>query len=123
MTKRQSAKKYWHITGQKKFETFFEVTIPIGSITDERLKDLLRCLNARANNLPLAEIVWTYVKKRTHGAHDFLEPRSNFPQLGYWCGYDDAQFIARMVDEKGDRVEPPVPVSIRALDRPREPPG
>jgi hypothetical protein len=107
VTKRRVAQRYWRITGQKKFETFFEVTIPLGSITDERLKDLLRCLNARANNSPFAEIVGAYVKKRTRGAHDFLEPRSNCPQFGYSCGYDDAQFVAIIVDEKGDRVAPP----------------
>jgi hypothetical protein len=107
VTKRQATKRYWRITGQKKFETFFEITIPLGSITDERLKDLLRCLNARANNSPFAEIVGAYMKKGTRGAHDFLEPRSSFPQTGYWCGYDDAQFVASIVDENGNRVDPP----------------
>jgi hypothetical protein len=107
VTKRQAAKKrYWRIRGHKKYETVFDITIPLGSITDERLKDLLRCLNARANNSPLREIVGAYMKKGTRGAHDFLEPRSSFPQTGYACGNDDAQFVAIIVDEKGNRVDP-----------------
>jgi hypothetical protein len=108
MTKRQAAKKrYWRIRGHKKFETLLDITIPLGSITDERLKDLLRCLNARANNSPFAEIVGAYMKKGTRGAHEFLEPRSSFPQTGYACGDDGAQFVAIIVDEKGNRVDPP----------------
>jgi hypothetical protein len=107
VTKRQATKRYWRIAGYKRLETFFEITVPLGSITDKRLKDLLRCLNARANNVPFRDIVGAYMKKRTRGAHDFLEPRSSFPQTGYWCGSDDAQFVAIIVDEKGKRIDPP----------------
>ena len=103
---------------QKKFVFFFEITIPLGSITDERLKDLLRCLNARANNVPFGEIVGAYMKKRTRGAHDFLEPQSNFPETGYWCGFDDAQFVAIIVDETGGALDPPA-LRLGLIQRPR----
>jgi hypothetical protein len=100
VTKRQAEKKrYWRITGTRNLK-------PSCSITDERLKDLLRCQNARANNFPFAEIVGAYMKKGTRSAHGFLEPRSSFPQTGYWCANDDAQFVAIIVDETGIRVTP-----------------
>jgi hypothetical protein len=105
MQRQRRAKRFWRITGYKKFDTFFEVTIPIGCITDAQLVGLLKCLSAKAN-ASFEDIVGAYVKRGTRLAHDYLEPRSSFPQFGYWCT-GDVQFVAGIVDEKGDRVEPP----------------
>jgi hypothetical protein len=105
MQRQRRAKRFWRIKGYKKFDTFFEVTIPIGCITDAQLVGLLKCLSAKAN-ASFEDIVGAYVKRGTRLAHDYLEPRSSFPQFGYWCT-GDVQFVAGIVDEKGDRVEPP----------------
>jgi hypothetical protein len=59
------AKRYWLIRGHEKGGAFFEVTIPCGSITDDKLKELLKCLSARAHELPYVEIVGAYVKRKT----------------------------------------------------------
>jgi hypothetical protein len=83
----KAANKYWRIAGQKKFGTFFDVRIPVGSITEDRLKDLLRCLTARANNFPSDDIVGAYQKKRTHDfqSRDLVLLNRNS------CSYEDAQ--------------------------------
>jgi hypothetical protein len=44
------AKRYWNIVGYKKFDPIFDVTIPIGCLSDRQLKDLLRCLTAKADS-------------------------------------------------------------------------
>jgi hypothetical protein len=109
MQRQRRAKKFWRIVGQKKFDTIFDETIPFGCITDAQLKSLLKCLYAKANAcFSLEDIVRGYVKKGTHLARDYLEPESNLPQYGYRCtGVSDVDFVARIVDENGDRVDPP----------------
>ena len=109
MQRQRRAKRFWCIRGEKKYDTIFEATIPLGCITDAQLKSLLKCLYAKANaDFSLEDIVGAYVKRGTRFAHDFLEPRSSFPQFGYWyTGVSDVDFVAGIVDEKGDRVDPP----------------
>ena len=99
------AKRYWNIVGYKKFDQIFDVTIPIDCLSDRQLKDLLKCLAAKADS-SFEDIVGAYVQRKTKLAHDFLEPKSTAPTLGYMCGYD-TQFVARLVDEKGNRIDPP----------------
>ena len=44
------AKRYWNIVGYKKFDQIFDVTIPIGCLSDRQLKELLKCLAAKADS-------------------------------------------------------------------------
>jgi len=99
-------KRYWRIRGHKKFETFLDITIPVRCLTEGRLRELLKCLLAKAN-MEYEEIVGAYVKRGTRVAHDFLEVHKNGPYPEYHCGID-AIFVAIVVDEHGDRVKYPV---------------
>lgn len=58
------AKRYWRIRGYKKFDQFFDETIPFGSLTEDQLKQLLKCLAAKGG-LSYAEIIGVYVKRKT----------------------------------------------------------
>jgi hypothetical protein len=101
-------KRYWRIEGFKKFERIFAVTIPFGSITEDKLKELLKCLSARADQLPYDEIVGSYVKRKSKLAHSGLQVHGGNSR-GYFCG-NDPSFVAGIVDEKGKHVEtPPLP--------------
>jgi len=104
-------KRYWRIRGMKNVvDMIFDETIPLGSITDDQLKELLKCLAAVANGLPLGEIVGAYVKRKTKRANEDLSVRSNFPGTGWQCGPNHgATFIAIVVDEEGKRIDPPRP--------------
>jgi hypothetical protein len=90
------AKRYWRINGQKKFDTIFDEMIPEGCITERQLKELLKCLSAKAG-LTYEEIIGAYVKRKTKRAHMILEVQGN--GLGYFCGNDPA-FVATLVDEE-----------------------
>lgn len=104
------AKKYWRIRGIKNCDTIFDETIPLGSITDDQLKELLKCLATVANELPFGEIVGAYVKRKTKRAHEFLAVHSNFPITGWSCGINHGTtFISIVVDEEGNRIESPRP--------------
>ena len=96
-------KRFWRIRGERGFETIFDQTLPLVSITDNQLKALLRCLAAKAN-LTNEEIVGAYVKCKTKPAHELMAVQSNGPTPGYYCGFDTF-FIAIIVDEAGERVE------------------
>lgn len=95
-------KRFWRIRGYKKYETIFDDTIPMGSITDDQLKELLKCLVANGS-LSYIETVGAYVKRKTKRAHEILHVNSNGTQPGYFCG-TDPNFIAFIVNENGDRV-------------------
>ena len=108
MAERRAGRRFWRIRGHEKLDTVFDMTVPTGCLTHEQLKDLLRCLSAKAN-ASFEDIVGAYVKRKTKLAHEFLEPQSSFPETGYWCA-GDVQFVAILVDEKGDRIKsPPLP--------------
>ena len=100
------SKRYWRIRGEKKSDTIFDVTIPSGSITDEQLKELLKCLAATTGRLSCGEIIGAYVKRKTKLANEVLGVKSMGPYLGYWCGTEPS-FTAILVDEKGERIECP----------------
>ena len=96
-------KRFWRIRGERGFETVFDQTLPLGSITDGQLKALLRCLAAKAN-LTNEEIVCAYVKPKPKQAHEFMPVQPVGPTPGYYCGFDTV-FTAIIVDEAGERVE------------------
>ena len=98
-------KRFWRIRGHQGYGTIFDVTLPVGSITDDQLKELLKCLAANGN-LTNDEIVGAYVKRKTKRAHEILAVHKNGPYPGYWCG-NSPSFIAIVVDENGDRVTYP----------------
>ncbi|MFZ3234056.1 MAG: hypothetical protein WA184_01645 [Stellaceae bacterium] len=85
---------YWRICGHKKFDIFFDQTIPAGCIADDQLKELLKCLTAKAT-LSYKEIVGAYVKRKTKRAHGLLNVQGD--GFGYFCG-NDPSFVAALVD-------------------------
>ena len=97
-------KRYWRISGYKEFDTIFEVRIPVGSITADQLKELLKCLAATAGRLSYYEIIGAYVKRKTRLAHRILEVQGN--GRCYFCGIDPS-FVADIVDEEGNPIKPP----------------
>lgn len=98
------AKRFWRIRGHRGLETIFDQILPLGGITDDQLKALLRCLAAKAN-LTNEEIVGAFVKRKTELAHEVMPVQPNGPTTpGYYCGIDTS-FIAIIVDETGKRVE------------------
>jgi hypothetical protein len=99
-------KRNWRIRGHKGSETFFDKLIPVGCLTEDQLKDLLRCLTAKAG-LSFDEIVGAYVKRKTKLAHEFLEVQRAGPFQEFMCGTDPS-FTAIIVDEVGNRVPRPL---------------
>jgi len=67
----------------------FRTEIPIGCITDQQLKDLLRCLVAKAG-LSFQEICDSYVKRNTRQYAPHLEVDSEFNKARtiFSCGSD-----------------------------------
>jgi hypothetical protein len=76
------AKRYWHIRGDKKFDTVFDETIPVGCLAEDKLKVLLKCLAAK-DGLSYEEIIDAYVKRKTGRAHSILEVQGN--GFSYFC--------------------------------------
>ncbi|MGA8076805.1 MAG: hypothetical protein WB868_05380 [Xanthobacteraceae bacterium] len=102
------SKRFWRIRGYKKFETVLDVTIPAGSMMENQVQELLKCLAAK-EELSYEEIIGAYVKRNTKRAHELLHVRENGPYPEYDCGQDPS-FIAIVVDENGDRIKyPPLP--------------
>jgi hypothetical protein len=98
-------KRFWRIRGYKRFDTIVDITIPVGIMTEARVKELLKCFAAK-EGLSYEEIVGAYVKRNTRRAHELLEVRKNGPYPEYDCG-NDPSFVAIVVDEKGDRIKYP----------------
>jgi hypothetical protein len=96
-------KRFWRIRGERRFQTIFDQTLPLGSITDNQLKALLRCLAAKAD-LTNEEIVGLFARHRTKAAKEYMPVQPNGPMPGYYCGIDTV-FIAIVVDEAGERVD------------------
>jgi hypothetical protein len=92
---------YWRIEGFKKLETVFKKDVPVGSFTNDQIRQVLRALAAKGG-LSNAEIVGAYAKRRTRIANDLLEVHRDGPKPQYWCGSDPV-FTARVVDESGKR--------------------
>jgi hypothetical protein len=99
----QVRRLYWRICGHKRFDTFFDETIPAGCVTDDQLKEFLRCLTAK-EALSYEDIIGGYVKRKTKRAHRLLEAQGN--GLGYFCG-NDPSFVAVLVDEERSPIEKP----------------
>jgi len=97
------AKRYWRIRGYKKFDTIVDLTIPVGSLTETQLHELLKCFAAK-EALSYQEIVGAYVKRNSKLAHENLHVQKNGPYPEYYCG-NDPSFVAIVVDENGNRIE------------------
>ena len=102
------SKRYWRIRVYKRFDTIFDVTIPVGSMTENQVQELLKCLAAK-EGLSYEEVIGAYVKRNTKRAHELLNVRKNGPYPEYDCGQDPS-FVAIVVDEDGNRLKyPPLP--------------
>jgi hypothetical protein len=100
--------RYWRITGYEGYDTIFDKTIPYGSLTESQLKQLLKCLLAKAS-LSYEEIVGAYVKRKTKLAHSHLDVSRSGPYQEFYCG-GDPMFVAMLVGEDGKRATyPPLP--------------
>jgi hypothetical protein len=95
-------KRYWRIRGYKRFETILDLTIPVGSLTETTVQDLLKCLAAK-EALSYTEIVGAYVKRNTTKANELLHVQKSGPYPEYMCGTDPS-FVAIMVDANGNRI-------------------
>lgn len=98
-------KRFWRIRGHKGLDTFFDVMIPTGCLTEDKLKEFLKCLSAK-EGLSYVEIIGVYAKRKTRFAHDILHIQKNGPYPEYSCG-NDPSFVAIIVDETGKRIEYP----------------
>jgi hypothetical protein len=98
-------KRFWRIRGHKGFDVFFDATIPVGLLTEDQLKHLLRCLAAKAG-LDYDEVIGGYVKRRTRRAHGLLDVHKHGPYPEYCCG-NDPSFTAIVVDATGNRITYP----------------
>jgi len=98
-------KRYWRIRGHEGHHTFCDETIPVGCLTEAQLKELLKCLAAKAG-LSHEEIIGSYVKRKTRLANDLLHIQKNGPYPEYSCG-NNPYFTAIVVDDTGNRVEWP----------------
>src|SRR6267143_4293895 len=94
-------KRYWRIKGYKRFDTIVDVTIPVGSLTENKLQELLKCF-ATKEGLSYEEIVGAYLKRNAKRAHELLHVQKNGPYPEYMCGTDPS-FVSVVVDENGDR--------------------
>ena len=97
------AKRYWRIKGYKRFDTIIDVKIPVGSLTENKLQELLKCFAAK-EGLSYEEIVGAYLKRNAKRAHELLHVQKNGPYPEYMCGTDPS-FVAVVVDENGDRIK------------------
>ena len=100
------AKRFWRIRGHRGTDTFFDDTVPIGSLMDSQVKELIKCLAAK-EGLTLGEIMGAYVKRNTKRANDLLHIEKKGPYPEYSCG-NNPFFTAIVVDEEGERVKYPV---------------
>jgi hypothetical protein len=97
------AKRFWRIRGHKRFDTFVDITVPIGIMTEGQVKELLKCFAAK-EGLTYEEIVGGYVRSNSKRANKLLDVQKNGPYPEYSCG-EDPIFTAIVVDEAGNRVE------------------
>ena len=82
------------------------MTVAIGQMTDDRIKQMLKALAAKAG-LDYGEIVGAYAKRRTKIANDFLAVHHHkFENPRYWCG-SNPLFEASIVDEDGKVIRCP----------------
>ena len=101
----KDAQRYWQISGYQSLTPIFEMRVPVGTITDAQMVDLLKCLTAKVG-LTYEEIVGAYAKRKTKQANDLLEVRKTSLMPEYTCG-GNPYFVAIVVDEDGKRI--PVP--------------
>jgi hypothetical protein len=97
------SERYWRIRDYKSLEEFFDTMIPLGSITAEQIKELLKCLAAK-DGLTYNEIIGGYVKRKAKLANVHLDVQKNGPYPEYSCGACPT-FIAIVVDKNGNRIE------------------
>ena len=98
-------RKFWRIRGYNSSVEFFDVSIPINCITENQLKEMLKCLVAK-EGLSYREVVGGYVKRKATQAHDLLcvNKEGLFPR--YYCG-TDPHFSAVVVDVNGNGIKYP----------------
>ena len=94
---------YWRIEGFESTQAVFEMDVPLGSFTDDQVRQLLRALAAKAG-LNYDEIVGAYAKRRTKIANGLLDVHRDGPEPQYWCGHGPV-FMARVVDENGKGIQ------------------
>ena len=94
------AKRYWSINGYKGTELIFRKEIPIGQITENQIKEALKCLTAKAG-LNFDEIIYAYTKRNTKIYAPLLEIVKDGPYPRFYCG-TNPHFIAYVVEINAD---------------------
>jgi hypothetical protein len=98
MKKQTEPTRCWRIRGYNSTKEIFDQMIPIGQITENKVKELLRALASR--DLSAREIIGAYAKRRTRlftGLLDILQENDNANRrTNYHCG-DNPHFSATII--------------------------
>ena len=98
-------KRYWRIRGYDSSTEIFEITVAIGQMTDDQIKQMLKALAAKAG-LDYGEIVGAYAKRRTKIANELLAVHRQSESATFSCG-TNPHFVASIVDEDGKVIRYP----------------
>jgi hypothetical protein len=95
MKKQKEPKRCWRIRGYDSTTEIFDQIIPIGQMTDNNMKELLRVLVAK--DLSPSELIGAYAKRGTRISNKLLDVRKeNQPEKRrtlYTCG-DNPHYMA-----------------------------
>jgi hypothetical protein len=93
--KQREPNRYWRIRGYDSATEIFDQSVPIGQMTDNNMKELLRVLVAR--DLSPRELIGAYAKRDTPISNSLLDIRKeNQPEKRrtlYTCG-DNPHYVA-----------------------------
>src|ERR1700722_4794627 len=109
-TKRLTKRRrfFVHIRGERiNSPPVFDLKVPAGSITDEQLRNALKCLTVKANagSWTYDEILAAFQKKGTRGRHTRLDAHPDSRSGFLWFGVSEkVQVVTRIIDDQGNRV-------------------
>jgi hypothetical protein len=86
---------YWDVSIWESTRLLKRCTIPVGKITEVKLKELLRVLTAKYS-LRDEEIIPCFQRRKTRGYSALLEVHHSFKPIGYSCGVNPYSY-ARIV--------------------------
>ena len=99
-------KRYWRVYTRKGSEDpYFHTNIPINCITENNLKELLRCLAAKTSCTE-QQIVQAYVKRGTKLARDILIVQRS---LGHYYCVEDQLWVGADIVDENDKAVPYYP--------------
>jgi hypothetical protein len=99
-------KRYWRIRGYDSSTEIFDMTVAVGQMTDDQIKQMLKALAANAG-LDYGEIVGAYAKRRTKIANDLLAVHPESESATFRCG-NNPFFVAPIVDDDGKIIRHPI---------------